>query len=282
MLGKMRRGRDLTRKAWEVIRTNPALVRLPLLGGSLAVVAGLALVLPGVVLVSEDDPAVQIAGGVLIAVGTYLAWFLVTYFDVALARAADDALAGRSPDTAAARAAARSRGRTIAVWAVVSVVASVLGARLRSRGGMAGDLAAAIGETAWSVVTFLVVPVVALDDVRPLGAVKRSSSLVRGRWGEQASGNLVIGGIAYAVALAGGVATVTGVVMLSVGSVPVVVAGAVLALTGWLVVVASLVVASAAKGVFGVALYRFIADGRGSDAFAPDELQGAVRARMVP
>lgn len=282
MIGRMRRGRDLTRKAWGVIRENPGLVRWPLIGGSLAVVAGLVLVIPGVVIVSDDGLALQILGVVLIAVGTYLSWFAVIYFDVVLAAAADDALAGRTPNTAAVRAVARSRIRMIAGWAVGSVVVSVLHAVLRNRGGSAGTMAAAVGGAAWSVVTFLVVPVLALECVGPVEAVKRSSDLVRSRWGEQASGNLVVGGILSLVALVGGFVMVTGIVMLSVGSIAVVVAGVVLALVGWLVAIVSLLVASATKSVFGVALYRFVADGRGSDAFTSDALQHAVRVGIVP
>jgi hypothetical protein len=240
-----------------------------------------ALVIPGGVLVSNDMLALQILGGVLIALGTYLAWFTVIFFNIVLAAAVDDALAGRKPNTAAARAAARSRVRVIAGGALLSVVVSVLHAVSRNRGGAAGTMAAAIGGTAWSLVTFLVVPVLALEDVGPVEAVKRSAGLVRSRWGEQASGNLIVGGISSLVALVAAGVMVIGIAMLLMGSVAVVAAGVVLVLVGWLVAIGSLVFGSAVKGVFGVALYRFAADGRVSDVFMPNDPQGAVHSRMA-
>ena len=65
----------------------------------------------------------------------------------------------------------------------------------------------------------------ALEGVGPVEAVKRSSNLVRSRWGEQVSGDLVIGRIFSLVALVGGVVMVIGIAMVLGASVAVVVAG---------------------------------------------------------
>ena len=46
---------------------------------------------------------------------------------------------------------------------------------------------------AWSVATFLVVPVLVVEKVGPLDAIKRSASLLRKTWGEQLVGNFGIG-----------------------------------------------------------------------------------------
>src|SRR5262245_28751730 len=176
MFARMRRGWELTKKSWGVIRSHPGLARLPLIGGALALVAALIFIVPGAGLLTMDATAAKVGGVILIAVGAYLASFFVIYFNVALAAAADQALRGEEPNVKAARAVARSRLGVIAQWALVSAVVSVVLSTLRERGGAAGDITAAIGGAIWSLVTFLVVPVLAFEGIGPLAAMKRSAS----------------------------------------------------------------------------------------------------------
>ena len=75
---------------------------------------------------------------------------------------------------------------------------------IRERAGVAGEVIAGIAGVAWGLVTFLVVPVIALEGLGPWQALKRSGSLFRQRWGEQITGNLAIGiGILYALVVEG-------------------------------------------------------------------------------
>ena len=55
---------------------------------------------------------------------------------------------------------------------------------------------------AWSIATFLAVPVLVVEGVGPIEAVKRSTQLLKKTWGEQIAGNLGIGA-ARAVAFVG-------------------------------------------------------------------------------
>jgi hypothetical protein len=75
-------------------------------GGLLGLLSMAVFGAPGVVLLALDDQGstTQVLGILLIAVGVYLASFSVVYFNVALAAAANDALAGQDPDVAAVRA----------------------------------------------------------------------------------------------------------------------------------------------------------------------------------
>ena len=97
MMERIRRGWELTKKAWGVIRSNPKLVHLPIIGGLLALVFGLLFGAPGAYLMSRDDPTTvqSVVGIILVAIGAYLASFFIIYFNVALAAAADQALRGR-------------------------------------------------------------------------------------------------------------------------------------------------------------------------------------------
>jgi len=274
---RMRRGWELTKMSWGVIRSHPGMARLPLTGGALALLAFVVLGLPGAALLASEDAGPQIGGALLVAVGAYLGSFAVIYYNVALAAAADAALAGRQPDIGAAKAVARSRLSVIAAWAIVSVVVSLALSVLRDRAGVLGNVTASIGGAIWSLVTFLVVPVLAFEGIGPIAAMKRSASLFRQRWGQQVTGNVVIGGIAGLAVVIGVALAVGGLVLLAAGSAAGIAGGGVLLLVGVVVAVGGAVFGGATRGVFGVALYRYVAEDRVVGPFTPQDLEAAAK-----
>jgi Family of unknown function (DUF6159) len=279
-MGRIRRGWELTKKSWSVIRSHPGLVRFPIYGGLLALLFGAVFMVPGAVLLSTDDgnEGALVGGILLVVVGAYLASFFVIYFNVALAAAADQALRGEVPDLHAARGVARSRIGVIASWALVSAVVSAFFAVLRDRAGALGGIASAVGAAIWSLVTFLVVPVLAFEGIGPFDAIRRSAALFRQRWGQQVTGNLAIGGIAVLVTIVAVAIGVGGIALMASGSTGGEVAGAALLLIALVIGVGAAVFASATKGVFGVALYRYVADDAAVGPFTARDLESAARA----
>jgi hypothetical protein len=59
-------------------------------------------------------------------------------------------------------------------------------------------------------------------------------------------------------------------------------AGAVIAVVGAALLVVSLLIVQAMRGVFGVALYRFASDGEVASGFTQADLESAVRTRGAP
>jgi Family of unknown function (DUF6159) len=276
MFERMRRGWELTKKAWGVVRSHPGLVKLPLTGGALAVIAFVVLGVPGAALLSIDNGGAKVGGVVLLVIAVYLASFAVIFYNVALAAAADQALRGLRPDIPAAKATARTRAGVIAKWAAVSAAISLLMSVAREQGTL-GRIVAGVGGAIWSLVTFLVVPVLAFEGIGPIDAIKRSAHLFRQRWGQQVTGNVVIGGIAGLGVLLGVVIGVIGVVVMASGGGAAIAAGAVLLLIGLVIAIAGAVFGGATRGVFGVALYRYVAENAVVGPFTAPELEGAAR-----
>lgn len=274
MFRRMRQGWELTKKSWGVVREHPTLIRLPFIGGLIALVVAIVIAGPGLLLTATDDDATVYGGYALIAIGSYLASCVVIYYNVVLAGAANEALTGRPPDVQAAHAVARSRIGAIAGWAVIAAVVGLLINALRDRGG-AGRIVAMLGAAAWGFLTFLVIPVLALEGVGPIAAIKRSGALVRERWGQQVTGNVVIGGFAAVAAMLGGVLAMVGGVLLFSGVAGAVI-GAVLIAIGILLAIGGGVLAGATRGVFGVALYHFSADNQAVGPFTEHELAAAA------
>jgi hypothetical protein len=273
----MRHGWDLTKKAWSVVRSHPRLAKLPITGGLLAIVAFIVVALPGVALLSRDNDVATVAGVLLLVLGAYLASFGVIYYNVALAAGADQALRGIAPDIDAAKDVARSRRGVIAKWAAVSGMISLLMSLARNNGTL-GRIVAGIGAGIWSLVTFLVVPVLAFEGIGPIAAIKRSAQLFRDRWGQQVTGDVVIGGVAGIAVAVGVVLGVVGAVVMASGGASIAI-GAVLLLVGVVVAVAAAVFGGATRGVFGVALYRYMATDTVGGPFTTTELERAAKSR---
>lgn len=282
-MGRIRRGWELTKKAWGVVRSNPGLVKLPIYGGLTAFIAFLVIGVPGMALIAvEQDStsanAAYVGGGVLIAIGAYLSSFAIIYFNVALAAAADSAFQTGTADTKAGLALARSRMKVIAQWALVAAIVSLIFNLIRERGGIFGQIAAAIGAAIWSLVTFLIAPVLAFEGLGPFAAIKRSSSMFKQKWGQQITGDIAIGLIS-GLAMFLGIAIAAGGVFAITAGGAAVVAGGGLLLLGIAIFFVAAVVGAAVRGVFGVALYRYIVSEQVVGPFTVEELEASVKQK---
>jgi hypothetical protein len=270
-MGRIGRGWKLAKIAFGVVRSDSALLTLSVLGGVAALCAALALGIPAAVLYDREQTALAV---VLALIGAYAATFLAVYFGVALAAAAAKVLDGQDATVADGLVAARTRLGPIAGWAVVLLTVNLVISFIRERTGVAGDVIAGIAGVAWGLVTFLVVPVIALEGLGPWASVKRSGALFRQRWGEQISGNFAIGGIFVLVGLIP--AVIIGTIGWVSDSDAVRIALIALALV---IAAVAVILARTVGSVFAVALYRFAATGAATGPFTEEDLRGSVRVR---
>lgn len=273
----MRRGWELTKKSWALLRENKSLLRFPVYGALVAIVPVVLVVFPGLYLIDSEE---IVPGAVVVAIGLYLAVYAATYFSVALAGAVDALFQGKPNPDAAGYALARSRRRAIGGWALVSAVMGTIFSLLESQDGLA-QIAGYLFGAAWSLVTFLAVPVIAIEGTGPFTTVRRSAQLFRSRWQGQITGNIAIGGLIGLLGILPSILVIGLGVYLWIndpnGSE--VALGAVLVAIGAVVLLASSMILRALRGVFGVALYRFAEGGQVAGPFTQEELESAVRTR---
>ena len=270
---RIRRGWALTKKSWALLNGHRELIRFPLYGGVATIVLGIVFLGPGVLLLDSHTYAGAIP---LIVIGVYVLTVIGVYFSVGLAAAADRIFRGEEATLADGLAVARSRFAQICGWAAISTAISVLMAALENQGGLGGQIAARVVGTAWSLVTFMAVPVIAIEGTGPIETLKRSGAMFRQRWGQQITGNLAIGGAVFLLGfLPGAVLIVAGILIWpTVG-----VAGALLVLIGATAIAVALLVSKALSGIFGVALYRYALEGEALGGFTAAELESAVKPK---
>jgi hypothetical protein len=270
---RIKRGWALTKKSWELLNGHRELIRFPLYGAVATIALGIVLLGPGFFFLDKHSYGAAIP---FIAVGIYVLAVVGTYFSVGLAAAADRIFRGQEATVADGLAVARSHFAAICGWAALSTAVGLIVGTLEQQGGVFGQIAGRLVGAAWSLVTFLAVPVIAIEGTGPIATLKRSASLFKARWGQQITGNLAIGGVVFLLGLLPAMALIFigFLIWPTVGF-----AGAVLIVIGVLAICVALLVSKALGGIFGVALYRYALDGEVVGGFSQADLESAVRTK---
>jgi hypothetical protein len=263
----------LTKKSWVLLREHPSLFRFPIYGAVATTLLAIVFLGPGLYLLDGD----KLAGAIpLLVIGVYVLSVVGFYFSVGLAAAADMIFRGQDATVADGLAVARGRFSQICGWAAISTAISVLMGVLENQGGIGGQIAARLVGMAWSLVTFLAVPVIAIEGTGPVETLKRSASMFRERWGQQITGNIAIGGAVFLIGvLPAAILIAAGVALWSASSF----GGALLVVVGALLLAIAMLVSRALSGIFGVALYRYALDGQAVGGFTQEELESAVKRK---
>ncbi len=134
-----------------------------------------------------------------------------------------------------------------------------------------GEIVSFLLGTAWSILTFFVVPVLVVEKVGPFEAIARSTRILRKTWGEALVSNWGIGLFMFLLALPGVAVLFIGIILLGVS---IVLGLAILALAA-IYLLALLAVGPALHGICLAALYQYAAEGQVPGAFDSHLLQGA-------
>lgn len=285
MAGKFATSWSLVKASAAVLKSDRELLVFPLLSGlaTLLVIASFALpfLAAGGLLHLREIAGTH--GG--LAAGDYAMLFLfylcqytvIFFFNTALVGAAMMRLDGDNPTLGDGLRLAWSRLPAILGYALIAATVGMLLRALEQRAGFIGRWIIGLLGVAWTVATFLVVPVLAATDVDPVTAVKESATLLRRTWGENLIGNagmgIAFGLLFMAVMLAG-----AGVLALAVAAH----SALLIALVAVAVVLAFILLAlvqSALQGIYAAALYRYATDGNAGTGFDPALLGQAFRVK---
>ena len=186
-------------------------------------------------------------------------YFVIIFFNTALVGAAMIRLRGGDPTVADGFRIAMSKLPAILGYALISATVGIILRALQERAGFIGRWIVGLIGAAWTIATFLVVPVLVNHDVGPVDAVKRSVELLKKTWGENLIGNVGMGAV-FALLMFGVIAA--GVLL--IGAAVSVKSGALVAIAVAImvfgIVVLSLIQA-ALTGIYSAAIYRYAEEG---------------------
>lgn len=275
MFDRISNGWALAKQSWEVLKLDKELLLFPLISGiaCLLVLGSFAVPLYNTqyfqTVMDEGAQVTQdpIAWVILFAF-YFVNYFVIVYFNTALIACAIIRFRGGDPTVADGLQAATSRLPQIAAWALVSATVGIILRAIESRSERAGQFAAALVGGAWSIATYFVVPVLVVEKVDPITAVKRSFAVLRKTWGEALSANFGIGLFTFLGMLLALAPLILGIMALSNGMTAVGVAGIVCGILGMITVS---LVSSALNSILLGALYLYAADGE-----VPQQFDAAI------
>ena len=207
-------------------------------------------------------------------------YFVIFFFNSALVGAAMIRLEGGDPTVGDGFRIAFSRIGTIFGYALIAATVGLILRMIEERAGAIGKWIVALLGAAWTVASFLAVPVLVSQNVGPIEAVKKSVELLTKSWGENIIGNAGIGFVFGLITF--GVAIVGFGLALAVASAAAQFNVTLFIVFAGLTVVTILILAlvqAALSGIYSAAVYRFAEHGNAGGAFDNQLLGSAFRPR---
>jgi Family of unknown function (DUF6159) len=269
----MARGWRLTKAAWALIRRDPTMVSIALMGAGCGLAGAAALMYFSGYFSSPAHSQGSLALAAII--GLYPMTFLSVFFNVALAGAAAASLDGRPIGVREALGISWKRVGRIAQWSLLAAGVGLILEQLASRIPGAGRLASWLLGAAWSLATIFAVPLLALEGAGPLATAKESVHLIKSKWGEGITGLVGIGAWTMFAMIPVGILFAVGIGIRNRDAT----AGAALIAiaVGAVLLVSALSLAT--RQVFSVALYRYATGAPNTGDFAAADLEDPFRRR---
>ena len=270
---------ELVKESLRVLLADKELLIFPILSSIGVVIVSLTFILPMIIAGAFDS--ITTRGGEVLGLVVVFVFYLVEYTviffaNTALVGAAMIRLRGGDPTISDGLKIASSRFGVILGYALISATIGVLMRMLSKRGGIGRFISGLFG-LAWNIATFLVVPVLAVENIGPIDAIKRSTSLLKRTWGEQIAGNLGIGTIFgllfFGVIIIGGMLVYLFASIHSAALLIITVIGLVL------VMVLLGLLHSALNGIYTAAVYQYATEGKTSGLFSQQLVESAFRPK---
>ncbi len=203
-----------------------------------------------------------------------LQYLLIFLSNTALVGAAMIRIRGGDPTIKDGLRIAFDRFVPIFFYALIASTVGMLLSLVKNRGNSLSKIVSSIFGFVWNVATFLVVPILAVEDVGPIEAIKRSVTYLKKTWGEQLVGSFSISGIfsliIFALMVVGALVLY---LMINAGAQP----WAFVSLFAVLIIfiLATALLSSTLNGIYTAAVYQYATSGDAGSYFEKEAVQEA-------
>jgi hypothetical protein len=283
---------SIVSQSWAVLRRNKTLVVFPIIS-SIACLFVAASFLAPLVLSPElrrmaetwfEDKAnanLSTEAQVGLTIGLFAFYFanyfVIVFCNTALAACALLSFEGDEPSVATGLAIATARLPHILGWSLLAATVGVILRAIEERTEIVGSIVSGVLGLVWTAATALVVPILVVEKLGPLDALKRSTALLTDCWGTGLRGRFNLGLTALFINLPG-VLFFMGGIMLGTqqDSVVPIIIGCGL---GVAYLVAAAVVLTTVKQIFLAGLYYYAVQRRVPAGFTAEAIKGAFQRR---
>lgn len=275
---------ELMGQSWRLLKQDKELLVFPLVSGfcCLLVIASFAVPLimtdswmppsaeEGQQAVSTSDQVIYYA---TLFAFYFCNYFVIIFFNAGIAGCAAMRMHGQDPTVGDGFSIAFSRIHAIVGWALVSATVGLILRLIEDKNEKIGAFVASLLGTAWTLISFLVLPILVIENVGPFAALKKSTALFKRTWGAQIGANFSFGLIFFLLML-----PAVGIVALGFLSHSAVIIGVCIVAAVIYCIVLSLI-QSTLTVIFQTALYYFADTGTAPAGFDAAALQNSVRQK---
>ncbi|HWB13145.1 MAG TPA: DUF6159 family protein [Pirellulales bacterium] len=279
MFRRLSNGWELAQQSLQVLRLDKELMFFPAMSGLACLLVLASFAVPfwlsgevDVILQNRQAPQNPLAYVLLFAF-YFVNYFVIVFFNVGLVECAIIRFRGGDPTVGDGLKAATERLPQILGWALVSATVGVILRVIESQSEKIGQIVAGLFGMAWGAATYFVVPVLVIEKVGPLDAVKRSFAILRKTWGETLTANFSIGLFVLAAHLLALIPALLGVL---IAGLPGLIAGAVITIALWMIIALA---AAALNAIVLAATYLYAAEGVVPQQFDRDLLREAFKTK---
>ncbi len=275
-MGKFELTWDMMKESWELLKLDKEILIFPFISGicCLIVLASFVMPLvnsPEIQMMKEGKQELDHAKYMIL---TFLFYFfnylIIVFFNSAIVACALKRLDGGDPTVSYGLNAAMSMLPLIITWAAVAATVGMVLRAIEERSDMFGRIVGGIMGMAWSVMTFLVIPILVVEKKGPIAAVKESTRLLKRTWGQQLIGRFSFGLVFAVLGIPGYLLFFMGASSMSRGH-----GGIFLIALGIIYIIIISLVSSALQSIFQAIMYKYARDRQAPRGFNPYMLKGA-------
>lgn len=187
---------SLIKSSAKVLEADRELIVFPILSG-IAVLLLTAVFFVPMLLVGYfgrmANQGLEVVDYLILFVFYLIQYLLIFFCNTALVGAAMIRIRGGDPTIRDGLKIASDRFTPIFLYALIASTVGMLLSLIKERGNVLSKIVVSLVGFVWNVATFLVVPILAVEDVGPIEAIKRSVGYLKKTWGEQLVGSFSIG-----------------------------------------------------------------------------------------
>jgi hypothetical protein len=259
---------DLIKACFSVLRDDKELLLFPIISSIAAICVMATFAVPLFFTGLFQNGAGPI--GFVIGFLFYLCLYTVIFFfNAALVGAALIRLKGGNPTVSDGLAIAKQNIGAIVGYAAIAATVGMLLKMKGKRSGFIANMIRSIAGMAWTLSTFLVVPVLVSQKIGPIDAIKESANLLKKTWGENLIGTA---GIWIGFGIASFFYIILSIVFIALAaqaSVGLAIGIAILLAMGLALIS---IIKSAISAIYTAALYRYAADGEAPKGFETQQM----------
>lgn len=266
---------SLMKSSFRVLKKEKKLLIFPLLSGLAMLIIAVSFFIPlffggglRTLAAFENIPIVFVI--TIIFAFYYINYFFVLFFNASAVIAAIHVMKGGRPSIKESMNFVLQRFSALAGWTLIAATVGLIINSIENQSDRFGFIMTGLLGLSWTVTSFLVLPVLVIENKGPITSLKESASMLRESWGEQLIGHFSFG-LIFTVLSFG----IVGLIFLST------LGGPILTAVGFTIGIATIAVLSLLQWVFQSifmgTIYVYVREDQLPADFSVSQINSAMR-----